>query len=88
MYEVTSGIDFLCGHWDRRRRRPRLQSGSHLSLSSTTTTTTSSITLARLPDIDSDMPVPKQIISQIRQLIPPLDGSLHKGQSGVLVLIR
>ncbi|CAL1714291.1 unnamed protein product [Somion occarium] len=28
------------------------------------------------------MPVPKQIIEQIKKLIPPLNGSLHKGQSG------
>lgn len=28
------------------------------------------------------MPVPKHIFDQIKRLIPPLDGSLHKGQSG------
>ncbi|EED77590.1 predicted protein [Postia placenta Mad-698-R] len=28
------------------------------------------------------MPIPKQIIEQVKQLIPPLNGSLHKGQSG------
>ncbi|KAJ2934776.1 hypothetical protein H1R20_g2306, partial [Candolleomyces eurysporus] len=28
------------------------------------------------------MPVPRAIIEQIKRLIPPLDGSLHKGQSG------
>ncbi|KAI9433366.1 Ribokinase-like protein [Lactarius psammicola] len=28
------------------------------------------------------MPVPKTIFEQIRQIIPPLDGTLHKGQSG------
>ncbi|KAI0738456.1 Ribokinase-like protein [Daedaleopsis nitida] len=28
------------------------------------------------------MPVPKQILSQIKAIIPPLNGSLHKGQSG------
>ncbi|KAI0072290.1 Ribokinase-like protein [Panus rudis PR-1116 ss-1] len=28
------------------------------------------------------MPVPKHIIEQIQKLIPPLNGSLHKGQSG------
>ncbi|TFK48575.1 Ribokinase-like protein [Heliocybe sulcata] len=28
------------------------------------------------------MPVPKHIFEQIKRLIPPLDGSLHKGQSG------
>ncbi|KAG7093828.1 hypothetical protein E1B28_007467 [Marasmius oreades] len=35
------------------------------------------------PDIISTlMPIPRQIFDQIKQLIPPLDGSLHKGQSG------
>ena len=29
------------------------------------------------------MPVPKTIFEQIRQIIPPLDGTLHKGQSGM-----
>lgn len=28
------------------------------------------------------MKVPKVVIQEIRQLIPPLNGSLHKGQSG------
>ncbi|KDQ26594.1 hypothetical protein PLEOSDRAFT_30735 [Pleurotus ostreatus PC15] len=28
------------------------------------------------------MPVPRSVIEQIRQLIPPLNGTLHKGQSG------
>ncbi|KIJ20970.1 hypothetical protein PAXINDRAFT_160400 [Paxillus involutus ATCC 200175] len=28
------------------------------------------------------MPVPKAIINQIQQIIPPLNGTLHKGQSG------
>ncbi|KIJ65544.1 hypothetical protein HYDPIDRAFT_110647 [Hydnomerulius pinastri MD-312] len=28
------------------------------------------------------MPVPKAIIDQIKQIIPPLNGTLHKGQSG------
>ncbi|KZT21615.1 Ribokinase-like protein [Neolentinus lepideus HHB14362 ss-1] len=28
------------------------------------------------------MPVPKHVFEQIKRLIPPLDGSLHKGQSG------
>ncbi|KAL0580579.1 hypothetical protein V5O48_001404 [Marasmius crinis-equi] len=28
------------------------------------------------------MTVPRKILEQIKQLIPPLDGSLHKGQSG------
>lgn len=28
------------------------------------------------------MPVPKAVLEQIRQIIPPLNGSLHKGQSG------
>ncbi|KAJ8094699.1 hypothetical protein PM082_010705 [Marasmius tenuissimus] len=28
------------------------------------------------------MPVPQKVLEQIKQLIPPLDGSLHKGQSG------
>jgi hypothetical protein len=28
------------------------------------------------------MPVPRHIIEQFKQLIPPLNGSLHKGQSG------
>ncbi|KDQ61528.1 hypothetical protein JAAARDRAFT_30978 [Jaapia argillacea MUCL 33604] len=28
------------------------------------------------------MPVPRHIFDQIKKLIPPLDGSLHKGQSG------
>ena len=28
------------------------------------------------------MPVPKHIFSQIKAIIPPLNGTLHKGQSG------
>lgn len=28
------------------------------------------------------MPVPRHIIEQFKHLIPPLNGSLHKGQSG------
>lgn len=28
------------------------------------------------------MPVPKHILNQIKAIIPPLNGSLHKGQSG------
>ncbi|KAH9072101.1 Ribokinase-like protein [Lactarius deliciosus] len=28
------------------------------------------------------MPVPKTVFEQIRKIIPPLDGTLHKGQSG------
>ncbi|KAH9832627.1 Ribokinase-like protein [Rhodofomes roseus] len=28
------------------------------------------------------MPVPRQLFNEIRQIIPPLNGSLHKGQSG------
>lgn len=28
------------------------------------------------------MPVPDSIFKQIKQLIPPLNGKLHKGQSG------
>ena len=28
------------------------------------------------------MPVPKHIINQIKAIIPPLNGTLHKGQSG------
>lgn len=28
------------------------------------------------------MPVSKEIIDQVKQLIPPLNGKLHKGQSG------
>jgi len=31
------------------------------------------------------MPVPRHIIEQIKQLIPPLNGSLRKGQSGAQV---
>ena len=30
----------------------------------------------------TNMPVPKAIIEQLKQLIPPLNGTLHKGQSG------
>ena len=28
------------------------------------------------------MPVPKHIFNQIKAIIPPLNGTLHKGQSG------
>lgn len=28
------------------------------------------------------MPVPRSVIQQIKQIIPPLNGTLHKGQSG------
>lgn len=28
------------------------------------------------------MPVPRQLLNEIRQFVPPLNGSLHKGQSG------
>ncbi|KAF8651598.1 hypothetical protein AX16_004688 [Volvariella volvacea WC 439] len=28
------------------------------------------------------MPIPRSLFEQLRQLIPPLDGTLHKGQSG------
>ena len=28
------------------------------------------------------MPIPKPVWDQIRQIIPPLNGKLHKGQSG------
>lgn len=28
------------------------------------------------------MPVPRQLLNEIRQIIPPLNGTLHKGQSG------
>ena len=28
------------------------------------------------------MPISKVIIEQIKQIIPPLNGTLHKGQSG------
>ena len=28
------------------------------------------------------MPVPKNVLGQIKAIIPPLNGSLHKGQSG------
>ncbi|KAJ3532465.1 hypothetical protein NM688_g7419 [Phlebia brevispora] len=31
---------------------------------------------------EEKMPVPKHILDQIKQLIPPLNGTLHKGQSG------
>lgn len=30
------------------------------------------------------MPVPDSIFKQIKQLIPPLNGKLHKGQSGTV----
>jgi len=29
------------------------------------------------------MPVPRALMDQIRQIIPPLNGKLHKGQSGM-----
>ncbi len=29
------------------------------------------------------MSIPETVLQQIRQIIPPLDGSLHKGQSGM-----
>ncbi len=32
------------------------------------------------------MPTPKAINDQIRQIIPPLNGKLHKGQSGMSTL--
>jgi hypothetical protein len=28
------------------------------------------------------MPVPKELLAQVKHLIPPMNGSLHKGQSG------
>jgi hypothetical protein len=28
------------------------------------------------------MPVPRSLLDSLRKIIPPLDGSLHKGQSG------
>jgi ATP-dependent NAD(P)H-hydrate dehydratase len=28
------------------------------------------------------MPIPKALLEQLKQLIPPLNGTLHKGQSG------
>jgi hypothetical protein len=33
------------------------------------------------------MPVPRQLLDTIKRLIPPLDGSLHKGQSGIYTSI-
>ncbi|EMD39299.1 hypothetical protein CERSUDRAFT_93345 [Gelatoporia subvermispora B] len=33
------------------------------------------------------MPVPRHIIEQFKQLIPPLNGSLHKGQSGRVAVL-
>ncbi|KAH9951146.1 Ribokinase-like protein [Amylocystis lapponica] len=33
------------------------------------------------------MPVPKHILDQVKQLIPPLNGSLHKGQSGRVAVL-
>lgn len=30
----------------------------------------------------STMPVPRHVFEQIKQIIPPLNGKLHKGQSG------
>ena len=32
------------------------------------------------------MSVPKAVLDQIRQIIPPLNGKLHKGQSGMSAL--
>lgn len=32
------------------------------------------------------MPIPRHIIESLKKIIPPLDGSLHKGQSGMLRL--
>ena len=37
---------------------------------------------SKLTSITYDMPVPKTIMDQLRHLIPPLNGTLHKGQSG------
>lgn len=31
--------------------------------------------------------MPKKILDQIRQLIPPLNGTLHKGQSGRVAVL-
>ena len=31
------------------------------------------------------MPVPDHVFKQIKRIIPPLNGKLHKGQSGKLV---
>ncbi|TDL26574.1 Ribokinase-like protein [Rickenella mellea] len=33
------------------------------------------------------MPVPRHLVEQIKQLIPPLNGSLHKGQSGRVAVL-
>lgn len=30
----------------------------------------------------ADMPIPRHILEQLKALIPPLNGTLHKGQSG------
>ena len=39
---------------------------------------------SRLPpsDIEPTMPIPRSLLDNLRKIIPPLDGSLHKGQSG------
>ncbi len=44
-----------------------------------TTTTTNTI---------RKMPVPDHVFKQIRRIIPPLNGRLHKGQSGVCLYFR
>lgn len=36
------------------------------------------------PKLGLKMPVSHHIIEQLKQLIPPLNGTLHKGQSGIL----
>jgi hypothetical protein len=43
-----------------------------------------SLFLLRHPPLTSTstMPISRTIIEQIKRLIPPLDGTLHKGQSG------
>lgn len=33
------------------------------------------------------MPVPRHIFEQLKSLIPPLNGSLHKGQSGEIQVV-
>lgn len=35
-----------------------------------------------IPATTDSMPVPKHIFNQIKAIIPPLNGTLHKGQSG------
>lgn len=32
--------------------------------------------------VNTKMPLPHKVFEQLKQLIPPLNGSLHKGQSG------